>query len=440
MNATAESIRPAAARWTLILLILANVLSVGDRMLLGVVAEPVRIQLGLSDLQMGLANGFIFVLFHLAGGLVIARFIDRGRRMRILVLCIIVWSVATAAMAFVHDFASLAIARIGVGVAEAAVFPAAMSLIPDLFGEQSRGRALAAFQTSGFLGVMACTSLAGVLAGSLGWRGMFMMFGAAGVLFAVIVHLTAREPVRAGRIAETPVSLPGLRDVRVACARVLALPGFPCLALAFGMAAMVGAATGAWAPAFLQRSHGVSLAEVGLAMGLASGLGGICGTLLAGVLIDRLAARGAPFAAMLRIPIVCLPLSVPLLLGFIFAPASGLAVLCLGGLSFLLGCAVAPCVTCAVACVPAANRGIASILMLVAAGLIGSSLGPLLVGAASDLLAAGSGRESLRHAMVLVTAAPPAAVALLLVSRRQMQAMPGDGALPLRYRAASGNG
>src|SRR5690606_6415464 len=115
MNATAESIPPAAARWTLMLLILANVLSVGDRMLLGVVAEPVRIELGLSDLQMGLANGFIFVLFHLAGGLVIARFIDRGRRLRILVLCIIVWSVATAAMALVRDFASLAIARVGGG-------------------------------------------------------------------------------------------------------------------------------------------------------------------------------------------------------------------------------------------------------------------------------------------------------------------------------------
>ena len=118
MNASTEKIRPAAARWMLLLLVLANVLSVGDRMLLGVVTEPIRLELALSDVQMSLANGLFFVLFHLGGGFVVARLVDRGNRKRILAIGIAVWSLATAATGLAQDFLSLSIARVGLGVAE----------------------------------------------------------------------------------------------------------------------------------------------------------------------------------------------------------------------------------------------------------------------------------------------------------------------------------
>jgi MFS family permease len=438
MNASSETIRPAAARWMLLLLVLANVLSVGDRMLLGVVTEPIRLELALSDVQMSLASGFFFVLFHLGGGFVVARMVDRGNRKRILVIGIVVWSLATAATGLANDFLSLSIARVGLGIAEAAVFPAAMSLIPDLFDRNVRGRAMATFQTSGFLGVMVCTSIAGLLAGSLGWRSMFVLFGLAGIAFALLVQLTGKEPARGHHCGQTQPPPPYMTDLFSACGRVLVLPGFACLALAFGVAAMVAASTGTWGPAFLQRSHGVSLAQVGFAIGLSSGIGGIAGTLLAGVLIDALAKRNHLPSAMLRIPIVVLPLCTPFLLGFLFSPDLGVTVACAGILSFLLGCGVAPCVTHAVTCVIPADRGIASIVMLAAAGLIGSALGPFLIAAVSDLLADRLGNESLRYALSVLVLAPLVSAALLAVALRQMRAQACIAAGHARRQVAAG--
>jgi MFS family permease len=130
------------------LLFLANVLNTGDRGLLGVVTEQVRGELSLSDTQMSLANGLFFTVFNLVGGLFLARMIDRGNRVRILAFGIAGWSLATAATGLATDFATLALARIGVGIGEATAFPAAMSLIPDLYSAQARGRAVAVFQSS----------------------------------------------------------------------------------------------------------------------------------------------------------------------------------------------------------------------------------------------------------------------------------------------------
>ena len=136
MSEGSQSCGPLAC-WTLIVLFCSNVFNVGDRMLLGMVAEPVKQELGLSDTQLSLANGFLFVLANLAASLFIARLADRGNRKRILAAGIAAWSVATAGNGLAHDFTTLSLARIGVGLGEATAFPAAMSMIPDLFRPQS---------------------------------------------------------------------------------------------------------------------------------------------------------------------------------------------------------------------------------------------------------------------------------------------------------------
>jgi len=173
MSDDAPSVSRATALWALCLLFVANVLNTGDRALLGVVTEQVRGELSLSDTQMSLANGLFFTVFNLVGGLFLSRLIDRGNRTRILALGIAGWSIATAATGLATDFAPLAIARIGVGIGEATAFPAAMSLIPDLFRTQARGRAVAVFQSSVFIGIVGGTIAAGVLAAAIGWRAMF---------------------------------------------------------------------------------------------------------------------------------------------------------------------------------------------------------------------------------------------------------------------------
>jgi MFS family permease len=407
------------ASWALALLFLSNAFNIGDRTLLGVVTEPIRLELHLSDTEISLTNGFMFVLFNLVAGIFVARLVDRGNRVRILALGIACWSLATAATGLAQGFASLSLARIGVGVGEATGFPAALSLIPDLFRPQVRGRAVAVFQSSTFLGVVGGTILAGVLAAILGWRAMFGICGVAGVALATIMLLSVREPEReAGGSAEA-AALPYWSDLGAGCRRVLRMAGFPALAIGFGTSAMIGSVLAAWGPAFLQRSHGVPLAEVGVVIGPAVGLGGITGTLLSGVLADRALARRGLASDMLLVSLWTVPFAAPFVAGFVTAPTVGLTMLSAAAMNFLLSCAVAPCLNYAVTRANPQDRGLTSTRMLGATGLIGGGLGPFLVGVLSDFLQPSLGAESLHYALGLMIASPLLATLFIALAWRQ---------------------
>ena len=169
MTATDRTTTSNASWWALFVLFLANIFNQGDRILFGTVVDPIGRDLAISDTQMSLASGLLFVLFNLVGGLFIARFVDRGNRVRILAIGVAGWSLATAATGLSTDFATLSLARIATGIGEATAFPAAMSLIPDLFRADARGRAIAIFQTSSFVGIVGGTIIGGVLAAAIGW-------------------------------------------------------------------------------------------------------------------------------------------------------------------------------------------------------------------------------------------------------------------------------
>ena len=419
MTAQDQRISPAVAGWTLFLLTLANVLNAGDRMLLGVVTEPVRHDLALSDTQMSLANGLLFVLFNLIGGVFIARLADRGNRVRILVVGIAGWSIATAATGLAHNFAVLALARVGVGVGEATAFPAAMSLIPDLFRPQVRGRAVAVFQSSSFIGIVGGTVLAGVLAAWLGWRAMFLVCGLAGVVLATVVVVTVSEPAREEAAEQDGFGARWLTGLKAGLRRVGNASGFVALAIGFGISVMMVSVLGAWGPAFLQRLHGVPLQQVGIVIGPAVGIGGLAGTLLSGALADRLVRHRGSLAAMLRVPLVTLPLSTPFMAGFVFAPTLFQTMACAAAMNFLLSCSFVPCVNYAVARADPGDRALASAVMLASSGLIGGALGPFIVGSLSDALTPQLGAQGLRYALSAMLASPLLATVFLLAAFRQ---------------------
>ena len=414
-----SEISGGTAYWALFLLFLSNVFNVGDRTLLGVVTEPVRRELGLSDTEVSLTNGIMFVLFNLVAGLFIARLVDRGNRTRILAIGVAAWSIATAATGLAQDFVTLSLARIGVGVGEATAFPAAMSLIPDLFRQETRSRAVAVFQSSGMIGVVGGTILAGELAASMGWRAMFVVCGAAGAALAAVLTLTMREPRREPADMRAADAGTYLANLAAACRRALHTPGFVSLALAFGIAGMIGAVLGAWGPAFLQRSHGVPLAHVGLVIGPAVGLGGIAGTLASGVLADRLVRRSGLASDMLKVPLVALPLAAPFTAGFVLAPSVALTLLSAAAMNFCLTCAVPPCINYAVTRADPGDRGVTATIMLAATGLIGGGLGPFIVGALSDMLAPQLGAESLRFGIASLIVTPLVSAAFLVVAIRK---------------------
>ena len=182
---------------------------------------------------------------------------------------------------------------------------------------------------------------------------------------------------------------------------------------------MMGAVLGAWGPAFLQRSHGVPLREVGIVIGPAVGIGGLAGTLLSGAIADWLVRRRGSVTAALWLPLVALPLAAPFMAGFVFAPTLLATMLCAAMMNVLLSCAFVPCINYAVVRAGAGERALVSTVMLASSGLIGGALGPYVVGALSDVLTPQMGSEGLRYALSAMIASPLLAAAFLFAAIRQ---------------------
>lgn len=403
--------------YALTLLLLANVFNYADRALLGIAIEPIRKELLLNDSEIGIVSGFAFSIFFLIAGLAIARWVDRGNRRLILVLGLALWSGATAATTFAHGFYSLAATRMLVGIGEATVFPVAMSLLADLYPGPKLTRTVSVFQASSGIGIMLGSVLAGVLAATFGWRTMFEIFGAAGIALVLLIALTMRHTPRSVTTDDDTKQTVGLW---IAIRRVLAIPGLPWLALGYGASNMVLASLPVWSPAFLLRSHGVQLAEVGALVGPPAVLGGITGGITAGLLAARLIKRSGNRAAGLIIPIVALPLAVPAYATFLFAPSLPVVVVAIAVMNFMLSSGLGPCVALAVSLVPANQRGVTSTVMLIVQNLLAFAIGPLIIGMASDALTPAYGEGSLRYALAVMLIAPLVASFLLWNARRRI--------------------
>jgi MFS family permease len=410
--------RGSAAGYSLFLLFMANLLNVADRALLGIVVDPVKADLGLSDAQISIVSGLAFVLFNLVVGIWIARWVDRGNRKYILIFGITLWSLATALTGLAQGFASLAITRILVGVGEATAFPVAISMIADLFAPSRRPRAVGVFQASIFVGVVIGSIAAGMLAAAHGWRTMFLICGGAGLILVLVMLPTMREPTRGRFDALSPPAVEGGGFMQ-SLLHLIRLPGFALLSLGTGIGSMAGAVLPVWAPTFLLRSHGVALADVGALIGPAVGIGGVAGTITAGLLASRFAARRGSEVHGLMVPLIALPIAAPFFAIFCFAPSLLLTMLAAAVMNFLLSSCLGPCIAAAIALSPPSSRAVSSTLMLAASGIIGAALAPLIVGVTSDALAPGLGAESLRYAMATMMVTPPLAALILWAAFRR---------------------
>ena len=408
------------AAYSLALLFLANMFNYADRALLGIVVEPIRKELHLSDTQLGVLSGFAFSLFFLAAGILIARWVDRGNRRLILAIGVALWSLATAATGLAHDFFSLAITRVLIGVGEATVFPVAMSLLADLYPGPKLSRSASIFQASSGVGIMAGSILAGILGAALGWRSMFGLFGAGGAVLVLLIAVTMRPTPRSA--PPPPRSGSAFGEVWTTMRAIAAIPGMPWLAVGFGMSNMVLACLPVWGPAFLQRSHGVALANVGALIGPPAVLGAVLGNIFSGFVSARLIQRGGGRRAGLIVPIIALPIAAPAYAVFLFAPALPVALAGTAVMNFMLASSLGPCVALAVSLVEPGRRAMTSTVMLIAQTLLAFALGPLMVGKISDVLVASHGQDSLRYALAVMIVAPLAASALLFVARRRIAA------------------
>ncbi|MGE3931591.1 MAG: MFS transporter, partial [Hyphomonadaceae bacterium] len=175
-----------------------------DRVIVGIIQEPIKVEFGLTDFQLGLLGGPAFAILYTLLGIPIARLAERYNRMSILAVCLALWSAMTAACGFAVNYATLLAARIGVSIGEAGCTPPANSVISDYFPAERRASALSIYALGIPIGSMIAAVGGGWIATEVGWREAFIWLGVPGVLLAVIVKLTVKEPPRAAATGETP--------------------------------------------------------------------------------------------------------------------------------------------------------------------------------------------------------------------------------------------
>ena len=283
--------------YVLSLLLTAYILSFIDRQVLSLLVGPIREDFAISDFEFSLLHGFAFAIFYILMGLPIGRLVDRSNRRNIISIGVFFWSIMTCLCGFAQSFWQLFLARIGVGVGEASLSPAAYSLISDYFSEEKLGRALSIYSMGVTLGGGMAFIIGGMvfelfsnhpefswpLIGQLApWQSTFITVGLPGVIITLLLVTTVKEPPRRERVGSTAVvsqeSVPirdviaHLREQRRAYAGIM---------MSVALMGIVGYGTLAWYPEFLQRSYGMDKSAAGAQFGavfiIAGSLGTICG-------------------------------------------------------------------------------------------------------------------------------------------------------------------
>ncbi len=402
--------RTSAYAWYVAgLLSLAQIVSIMDRYLLSVVLESVKRDLALTDTQLGLLQGPSFVLLFTLASLPFGRLADFANRRTIISLALLFWSVATASCAFADTFTELMFARLAVGLGEAALLPAAMSLIVAYFSQAKRNRGMAVYsmgsslgRAAGFIGGGATFAYFAAkgglrlfgLAHFTPWHAVFLVAGCLGVLAALVFWVSVHEPPRSARVISGWDFRGGLRHFWVHRWAYLAV------FVPFGMVNAMTQQLAAWTVSFYQRQHGLTVAAASAIIGTTGLLCGPAGHLSGGWLTDRLIMRGVSGVQPIALGAILLAAPVFIVL---FALASSVPLAAaFFGISYLLMSAAGPMgYGGSQAPTPDEHRGIISAVFLMFFMVLGAGLGPLAAGLVGDHLFQGKGR--LGSAIILTT-------------------------------------
>lgn len=415
----------AAYAWYVVALLFATtLLSQLDRQLPALLVRPLKQEFGISDTAFSLLQGYGFAIFYTLAGLPLGRFVDRGNRRNLIIVGLLFWSLATGLFAFAQNYTHLLLARVGVGIGEAVLAPAAYSLIADYIEPRRRGRALAAYYVSLAIGSGASLLLGGWLLGIIprhglqiaglgtlpSWRAAFLFAAIPGVPLALLLTLSLREPTRreatnAATTGTAPSVGEFVRYLRQHSATFLRVLTYPALLSIIGYGAL------AWAPAHFDRRFAIPTARSGIVIGLVVATAGGIGTLLSGFLSDHWHSRLVSAARLRAAYVGVLLLPAPAVLWpLVGSPTLAYALLFLTIFSLSIAQSAAPALIQSV--VPNQMRGQAIASYLLLAGLLGIGLGPTLVALLTDFVFKDS--SSLRYSLAL-SAAPTALLALGLI-------------------------
>lgn len=385
-------------RTTLTLLMLAYTLSMCDRMILSILFPDIKAEFGLTDTQLGFLGGISFALFYATMGLPIAKLSDQYSRKRIIIASLIIFSIMTALGGMATGFISLLVFRIGVGIGEAGVNPASHSIIADYFPPQRRAFAMAILMLGGSFGMMFGFVGGGFIAEAYNWRIALVSVGVPGLLLAVVMARSLREPGRGTYEIETPPPPP---PIRTTAATMWANPAMRHL-IAGGIAVgLMGYGFTQWLPTFFMRTHDLSQSQTGMLMAGVFGISGAIGALAAGKWFDRLSTRG--FQHGMRMLAIVPFFTGPFFIMGLLADDLTTAILLFIIPGFAGNYAIGPTIAMVQTLSPVHMRAVSSAIKMLCLNLIGMGLGPLLVGVLSDLLTPEHGEDALSVALAFFT-------------------------------------
>jgi predicted MFS family arabinose efflux permease len=403
--------------FVLAILIVVYTFNFIDRVIISILATPIKAELGLTDTQLGALSGIAFAAFYTLLGIPIAILADRWNRTWIMTVALALWSGFTALCGVAQSYLQLVASRVGVGVGEAGGVAPAYALVSDYFPPAQRARALAVFSFGIPIGSGLGILFGGLMASAVNWRTAFIAVGMAGLVLVPIFRLCVREPVRGGLDA---------RAKPLASASVLAVlralgtkPSFWALSFGASASSIVGYGVIFWLPSFFIRSFELSLRDTSLFLGIGTIVFGTLGMWLGGWLGDRLGARSkAAYALVPATMFVCI---VPF---FVAGTLSASVYLSLAMFAVPIGLGIVwigPVVTAIQHLVVPGMRATASAIFLFINNLIGIGGGTLFVGRASDLLLEKYGSESLRYGLLAASVFYGVAAILLYVASRRLE-------------------
>jgi MFS family permease len=402
----------------LAILLIAYIFNFIDRQIIGVLAVPIKAELGLKDQELGLMGGIAFALFYSGLAIPIAWLADRRSRVDIIAISVGLWSLFTAACGFAQNFWHLFLARMGVGIGEAGGVAPSYALVSDYFPKEKRARALAFFSLGIPIGSALGVFFGGWIASHLDWRSAFLIVGLAGIPAALLVKLGIKEPVRGGFDSKDgSASAPAPPFVDVA-ATLIRTPSFWLLSFGAASGSILGYGLIFWLPSFFSRSFDFAgmdpildalpgwftggadpkLVRVSIFYGSIVLVGGVAGTWLGGWLADRTGPERPSTYAL--IPAICFLVAAPAFALGLFAPS-----LTAGWLLFTLGQMLAlawlgPVIAAVQHIVPPNMRATASASFLFINNLIGIGFGIFFLGFMSDRMTAAHGADSLRYSIL----------------------------------------
>ena len=392
--------RPAAAedhpllrdgykRWLVFVLLLVSIFNFADRAILAVLAQPIKEDLHLTDTDLGILQGLGFAILYSVLGIPLGMLAERMRRTRLLTACIAVWSAMTVACGFATSFTTMLLGRIGVGVGEAGAQPITNSLVSDHYPPSRRASVFSLILLGSPLGFLLGQSAGGIVASHWGWREAFYVMGVPGMIVALLILFTLREPPR-GLVdgtakAAVEIPAPSLREV---LRYLFAKRAFRHLLAGFVIVSFTMNAIANFVLPFYLRGFDVPLATIGVLFGVVSFFSNGIGMLLGGFGFDALGKRDIRWT--LWGPALGMVICIPIYFGAFISHELYLSLAFIFFGNMALATFMAPTWASMQNLAGPRMRATTSAVGALAIGVLGAGLGPTVVGFLSDRFASSS--------------------------------------------------